>query len=118
MIICAAGPFRGACVVGLIANAKEIMATHRGFAPSELNEGNVQAIFNRCLASEKENTGDIFSVRGLCEILSFKETPLVYLSDKNICLFHHSIQYQAVQINRFHNNYSATPILQEGFNKT
>lgn len=40
------------CVVGLIAKAaKEVMERHKGFEPLELTEGNVQAIFNRCLAT-------------------------------------------------------------------
>ena len=38
--------------MGLIAkSAKEVMERHKGFEPLELTEGNVQAIFNRCLAT-------------------------------------------------------------------
>ena len=39
--------------MGLIAkSAKEVTERHKGFEPLELNEGNVQAIFNRCIAKE------------------------------------------------------------------
>ena len=34
---------------------KKPVIKQEGFQPLELNEGNVQAIFNRCLAKEGEN---------------------------------------------------------------
>lgn len=83
----------------------------------DLNEGTVQAIFNRCLAAEKVDAGDSFPVRVLSKELTAKETPLVYLSDENICLNHQAIRYLLGQINIFHKNYNHTLILQEGFKK-
>ena len=45
--------------MGLIAkSAKEVTERHKGFEPLELTEGNVQAIFNRCLAT-KDSTETI-----------------------------------------------------------
>ena len=39
--------------MGLIAkSAKKVTERHKGFEPLELNEGNVQTIFNRCLAGD------------------------------------------------------------------
>lgn len=36
----------------MLAKSAQITAERKGFTPLELNEGNVQAIFNRCLAKE------------------------------------------------------------------
>lgn len=39
--------------MGLIAkSAKKISDKHKDFEPIDLSEGNVQAIFNRCVVSE------------------------------------------------------------------
>lgn len=89
----------------------------KSFIPLDLNEENVQAIFNRCLAAEKVDAGDSFPVRVLSEELTSKETPLVYLSDKNININEKNIKYLLGQINIFHKNYNNTLILQEGFKK-
>lgn len=89
----------------------------KSFTPPDLNEGNVQAIFNRCLAKEKVDSGDSFPVRILSKELTPQETPLVYLSDKNIQLNDKNIAYLLGQINIFHKNYNNTLILQEGFKK-
>ena len=45
----------------MIKKAAEIEERRPQFTPLELNEGNVQAIFNRCLATEntKEMSGGI-----------------------------------------------------------
>ena len=45
--------------MGLIAkSAKKVTERHKGFEPLELNEGNVQAIFNRCLATKDTPEAD------------------------------------------------------------
>lgn len=87
------------------------------FHPIELTEGNVQAIFNRCLAKEEKDSGDSFPIRILSKELTSKETPLVFLSDKNISLNDQNIKYLLGQINIFHQNYNNRLILQEGFKK-
>ena len=38
----------------MLKKAREIEERRPQFTPLELNEGNVQAIFNRCLATEDE----------------------------------------------------------------
>ena len=45
---------QGACIVGLFASElKKAKSENEGtIKPLELSEGNVQAIFNRCLATE------------------------------------------------------------------
>lgn len=89
----------------------------KSFTPLDLNEGNVQAIFNRCMAKEEKDSGDSFPIRILSKELTSKETPLVFLSDKNISLNDQNIKYLLGQINIFHKNYNNTLILQEGFKK-
>ena len=49
---------QGACVVGFNLNkAKEEIL--KSFTPLELNEGNVQAIFHRCLATKDTPNADV-----------------------------------------------------------
>lgn len=105
--------------MGLKDKLKKYNEEHKddGFHPLELNEGNVQAIFNRCLAAEKVDAGDSFPVRILSKELTPQETPRVYLSDKNIQLNDKNIAYLLGQINIFHKNYNNRLILQEGFKK-
>ena len=105
--------------MGLFANElKKAKSENEGkFKPLDLNEGNVRAIFNRCLAAEEVDAGDSFSIRILSKEVTSKETPLVFLSDKNINLNKQAIKYLLGQINIFHKNYNNTLILQEGFKK-
>ena len=46
---------QGACVVGRLDRIKAAQEASKanGFNPLDLNEGNVQAIFNRCIATEE-----------------------------------------------------------------
>ena len=51
---------QGACVVGRTANiAKALEELSNQFMPQELNEANVQAIFNRCLATKDTPNSDV-----------------------------------------------------------
>lgn len=103
--------------LGLADELKAITEEENKFKPLDLNEGNVRAIFNRCLAAEEVDAGDSFPVRVLNKELTSEETPLVFLSDKSIRANKQTIKYLLGQINIFHKNYNHTLILQEGFKK-
>ena len=102
---------QGACVVGLRDKyAKKI--EEQGFRPIELNEANVQAIFNRCLAKEGE---DFYNVQVLGSELTKNPTDIVQLSrqkmeenDQNIC-------YLLGQLKTIHLPDVKAITLQEGF---
>lgn len=44
----------------MIKKAAEIEERRPQFTPLELNEGNVQAIFNRCLATEDDDRDELY----------------------------------------------------------
>lgn len=60
---------RGACVMGFFDDDEfeALLAESNQFKPQELNEGNFQAIFNRCLATEDEK--ETFDKSFCCQIL-------------------------------------------------
>ena len=61
-------------------NKKPIIKTE-GFQPLELNEGNVQAIFERCLAKEGE---DFYNVQVVGSELSKNPSDIVQLSGEKM----------------------------------
>ena len=70
----------GACVVGLRDKyAKKI--EEQGFRPIDLNEANVQAIFERCLAKEGEN---FYNVQVVGLELSKNPSDIVQLSGEKM----------------------------------
>ena len=52
----------------MLKKAREIEERRPQFTPLELNEGNVQAIFNRCIATE-ETTDYVESIAHFFEVL-------------------------------------------------
>lgn len=72
-------------MVGLFANvAKQVKKETEGkFRPLELNEGNVQAIFNRCLERETERGhGKKNYAQILQEGLTGQDSPLIVFDDQ------------------------------------
>ena len=85
---------QGACVVGIFDDddlefIEQARKEANEFKPQELNEANVQAIFNRCLSKEGE---DFYNVQVLGSELTKNPSDIVQLSrqkmeenDQNIC---------------------------------
>ena len=113
---------QGACVVGLkdkmLKKAREIEERRPQFTPLELNEGNVQAIFNRCLATEDEK--ETFDKSFCCQILkpslTNKTSEEVILSREKAKQNKLNIKFLFGQIKNIHGDCSAIG-LQEGFLK-
>lgn len=76
------------------------------FEPQELNEGNVQAIFNRCLAKEdtpkeKETTGVLFSrTTGF----SGKDVKIICFNRDKLLVNKKNIEYLLGQLKAVHNS--------------
>lgn len=88
----------------------------QGFRPLELNEDNVQAIFNRCLATEEEKCSFMKhrALQVLKPLLTGKTSAEVYLSTEKIGENQKNIEFLFGQIKNIHYNNSAIG-LQEGF---
>lgn len=100
----------GDCGVGFNLNkaraAKEEILN--SFTPLELNEGNVQAIFNRCLA--KDGEGDITYAQVLQTALAGKESDLIRFSKERIKANFKSISYLFGQLKGVHEQVRLIPL--------
>ena len=72
---------------------------HEGFQPLDLNEGNVQAIFNRCLAKEGEATT---YAQILQKALAGKDSDLIEFSKERIIANSKNISYLLGQLKGVH----------------
>lgn len=77
------------------------------FTPLELNEGNVQAIFNRCLSNGGEETT---YAQVLQKALSGKESDLVRFSQERINANSKSISYLFGQLSGVHEQARLIPL--------
>ena len=77
---------------------------HEGFEPLALNEGNVTAIFNRCLASEeeKQSFGKYLELQILKPRLTEKESEIVFISAERAKKNKQSIHFLLGQIKNVH----------------
>ena len=82
------------------------------FKPQELNEANVQAIFNRCLAKDGE---DFYNVQVLGSELSKKPSDIVQLSEQNLRKNDKNICFLLGQLKTLHIPDVKAISLQEGF---
>ena len=102
----------------MLKKAREIEERRPQFTPLELNEGNVQAIFNRCLATEDEK--ETFDKSFCCQILkpslTNKTSEEVILSREKAKQNKLNIKFLFGQIKNIHGDCSAIG-LQEGFLK-
>ena len=111
---------QGACVVGRLDRIKAAQEASKanGFNPLDLNEGNVQAIFNRCLATEDEK--ETFDKSFCCQILkpslTNKTSDEVILSREKVEQNRLNIKFMFGQILNIHGDCSAIG-LQEGILK-
>ena len=85
----------------MIKKAREIEERRPQFTPLELNEGNVQAIFNRCLSNGGEETT---YAQVLQKALSGKESDLVRFSQERINANSKNISYLLGQMKGAHKN--------------
>ena len=92
--------------MGLIAkSAKEVTERHKGFEPLELTEGNVQAIFNRCLA--KEGAAETVSSILYYKELGYEKEDLGVTFDQNALISNRkNIEYLYGQMASVHENQS------------
>lgn len=92
--------------MGLIAkSAKKVTERHKGFEPLELTEGNVQTIFNRCIAKEGI-TEKISSILYYKE-LGYEKEDLGVAFDKNALIQNRkNIEYLYGQVASVHENQS------------
>lgn len=81
---------------------------HEGFEPMELNETNVQAIFNRCLA--KEGEGNITYAQVLQPALSGKQSDLIRFSKERIKANSKNISYLFGQLKGVHEQARVIPL--------
>lgn len=79
----------------------------KSFTPLELNEGNVQAIFNRCLSNGGEETT---YAQVLQKALSGKESDLVRFSQERINANSKSISYLFGQLSGVHEQARLIPL--------
>ena len=84
----------------------------QGFRPIELNEANVQAIFNRCLAKEGE---DFYNVQVVGSELSKNPSDIVRLSGEKMEKNDQNIRYLLGQLKTIHLPNVKAITLQEGF---
>ena len=102
---------RGACVMGFFDDDEfeALLAESNQFKPQELNEGNVQAIFNRCLATEDEK--ETFDKSFCCQILkpslTNKTSDEVILSREKVEQNRLNIKFMFGQILNIHGDCSA-----------
>jgi hypothetical protein len=101
-------------------NGKKVIKTE-GFQPLDLNEGNVQAIFNRCLANEEEKR--VFDKRVKLQILkpqlTNRESEEIILSTEKTKKNRKNIKFLFGQLKNIHLGDEATSVigLKEGFIK-
>ena len=84
----------------------------QGFRPIDLNEDNVQAIFNRCLAKEGEN---FYNVQVVGLELSKNPSDIVQLSGEKMKKNDQNIRYLLGQLKTIHLPNVKAITLQEGF---
>lgn len=86
----------------MIKKAAEIEERRPRFTPLELNEGNVQAIFNRCLA--KEDSKDVVSALIASTVTGFQESDIKIISfDKDTLIANRkNIEYLYGQLKCVH----------------
>lgn len=82
------------------------------FKPQELTEGNVQAIFNRCLAKEGE---DFYNVQVVGSELTKNPSDIVQLSREKMEKNEQNIRYLLGQLKTIHIPNVKVISLQEGF---
>ena len=80
---------------------------HEGFQPLDLNEGNVQAIFNRCLAKEGEATT---YAQILQKALAGKDSDLIEFSKERIIASSKNISYLLGQLKGVHERARLIPL--------
>ena len=105
---------QGACVVGFFDDDEfeTLLAESNKFKPQELNEANVQAIFNRCLAKEGE---DFYNVQVVGSELSKNPSDIVRLSREIMEKNDQNIRYLLGQLKTIHLPDVKAITLQEGF---
>ena len=96
---------QGACVVGILDDddlmeIAQLVEEANKFKPQELNEANVQAIFNRCLATEGE--GNLTYAQVLMPELSGKQSDLIRFSKERIKANSKNISYLYGQLKGVH----------------
>ena len=92
----------------MIKKANEIEERRPQFTPLELNEGNVQAIFNRCLA--KEGEGNITYAQVLQPALAGKQSDLIRFSRERIKANSKNISYLFGQLKGVHEQVRLIPL--------
>lgn len=80
----------------------------KSFIPIDLNEGNVQAIFNRCLA--KEDEGNITYAQVLQQALAGKKSDLIRFSKPRIVEQSQNISYLLGQLKGAHKRMDHIPL--------
>ena len=99
--------------MGRTANiTKALEELSNQFKPQELNEANVQAIFNRCLAKEGE---DFYNVQVVGSELSKNPSDIVRLSGEKMEKNDQNIRYLLGQLKTIHLPDVKAITLQEGF---
>ena len=85
-----------------------LLAESNKFKPQELNEANVQAIFNRCLA--KEGEGNITYAQVLMPELSEKQSDLIRFNKERIEVNSKNISYLYGQLKGVHQQARLIPL--------
>ena len=89
----------------MLAKSAQITAERKGFTPLELNEGNVQAIFNRCLATSIDSTSETSSSILFQLALGYEEdSKPVFFNKRRIELDKKNILYLLGQLKSTHDN--------------
>lgn len=82
---------------------------HEGFEPLELTEGNVQAIFNRCLFTENDTIEDCTSSTLFTKELGYDENSKpIFFSKKRVEQNKKSILYILGQLRATHKSFEVT----------
>ena len=100
----------------MLKKSSEITNQRPTFTPLELNEGNVQAIFNRCLSKDEEKVSfdKTFISQILKPTLTERESKEIILSRENVNKNRQVIKFLFGQVKNIHGDCSAIG-LQEGF---
>ena len=89
----------------MIKKAAEIEERRPQFTPLELNEGNVQAIFNRCLATKDDNRDELYASVLFQKDLGYDEdSKPVYFSKGRLEQNRKNILYLLGQLKTVHEN--------------
>lgn len=89
----------------MLKKSSEITNQRPTFTPLELNEGNVQAIFNRCLATKDDSLEEISSSVLFQKDLGYDEdSKPVYFNKKKVEANKQNILYLLGQLRSVHNN--------------